>query len=112
MQPETTQTPPSEEVLKQLTERFGMTFTLKIPLDDSGDKFTFAILKKPTRTTLAAVMGQMAANPMAAYETLLRDCIIPEHSDMSIIDEDDLFLSAMGQLDKIIKIRKAELKKN
>jgi hypothetical protein len=45
-------------------------------------------------------------------ETLLSNCIIPEVSDMRILEDDELFYGAVPSLQELIAIRESSIKKN
>lgn len=102
----------NEEQLQALRAKHGDVFELKVPTDDSGENFTYAYLKSPSRAIMGAVLHQMGMNSITANETLLKNCMIAEVSDPEILTKDELFYSCSTALGGIITVRKAELKKS
>lgn len=94
------------EVLKA---KYGEIFELNVYV--SPDDIATAYLKKPTRAILGAVMSKINSDPMFANELLLKNCIIREESDMRILDDDEIFISAMNSLDGLVHVYKSDLKK-
>lgn len=101
----------TEEKTAALKAQFGNIYEIEVPLNDEGTEFTYAYLKRPTRQILGAVMTKIDSDPMSAYEIILKNCIIKEVSDNSILDNDELFMSCISSLGGLISVRKSELKK-
>ena len=98
-----------KESLDELKAKYGELFELNVYISDK-DTAT-AYLKKPNRAILSAVMSKAGVDPLFANELLLKNCIIREVSDMRILDDDEVFISAMNSLDGLVNVYKSDLKK-
>ena len=56
-------------------------------------------------------MSRINTDPLQANEILLKNCIIREASDMRILENDELFFSAIQSLDGLLQTYKSDLKK-
>ncbi len=80
-----------------------------------GEVFEVAVdgkkgyLKKPDRKTLSYAMTNAQTNPLGFAEVVLENCWLG--GDEDIKTNDGLFFAAAGQIDKLIEIKEAELKK-
>jgi len=99
-----------KEAIDALKKEYGDVFSLAIPMNDEGSEVAYCYLKKPDRATLGASMAIEDRNPLKAKEIILRGAWISGYD--KIIEDDDLFLSAITQVNNLITIRLAELKKN
>lgn len=68
-----------------------------------------AIIRKPNRKDLSHATAVGGNDPFAFNEALLNDCWLV--GDEEIKTNDDCFLAVSGQLEKIIEIKEAEIKK-
>lgn len=68
-----------------------------------------AYIRKPDRKDLAHATAVGANNPFAFNETILNNCWLGGDEDVKT--NDDYFLAVSGQLDKVIEIKDAEIKK-
>jgi hypothetical protein len=68
-------------------------------------------LNKPSRYTLSPVMAKIGHDPIIALEEMAYSLAITEISDMKILEEDDLFLSILGQLSAIVEVKKSTITK-
>lgn len=68
-----------------------------------------AYIKSPNRKTLSYASTVGAKEPMKFNEIILNECWLG--GDEEIKTDDELFLSASGQLAKIIEVKEAELEK-
>lgn len=68
-----------------------------------------AYLKKPDRKVLSYAMTKMQTNPLAFAETILNQCFIG--GDEEVKTDDNYFLGAASQLEGIMEVKTAELKK-
>jgi len=68
-------------------------------------------LNKPTRYSLSPVMAKIGHDPIIALEELAYSLVIPEISDMKILENDDLFLSILAQLSAIVEVKKSTITK-
>lgn len=68
-----------------------------------------AYLKKPTRKILKAAMAKMQTDPMSFAERILTDCWLG--GDDEVKTNDDYFFGAAEQLEGLMEVKKAELKK-
>lgn len=80
-----------------------------------GDVFEISVdgkvgfIKKPDRKTLSYAMTEAQTNPLGFAEIILENGWLG--GDEAIKTDDSLFLAAAGQIDKIVKIKEAEVKK-
>jgi hypothetical protein len=95
--------------LELLKATYGELFELNVYISEYD--VAVAYLKKPTRQVLGAVMSKISSDPMQANEILLRNCLIKEISDMRILDNDEVFISAINSLDGLVNVYKSDLKK-
>jgi len=99
-----------DERLEILKKQYPDVWTLSVPCDDKGKDNAVAYLKKPDRNVISAALAMQGTNPLKAKEIILSSCWI--EGDERIKTNDDLFISACFVMDKLIRVRKAELKKN
>jgi hypothetical protein len=66
-------------------------------------------VRKPTRNEMGLAAKLSTSNPMKYPEVILNACFLG--GDEEIKTDDELFLSAAGQIDKLVKVREAEVKK-
>lgn len=90
----------------------GKIFELELPKDDEGKEFAYAYLKKPDRSVISVAMAKSMTDPVGGADVILRSCIIPAVSDMEVLSNDELFLSAVPLVMQLVEIRKGTLKKN
>lgn len=82
---------------------------------EHGDVFIIEVenkkcyLKKPDRKTLSFAMVGAEANPFQPAEVILENCWLG--GDEVIKTDDSLFLAAAGQIDELIDIKEATIKK-
>jgi hypothetical protein len=69
-----------------------------------------AYLKKPNRYVLGIAFSKLESNPVEANEILIKNCIIPEVSDMDVMDNDDYFLSLMQHAGDLLQLKKSTSK--
>lgn len=68
-----------------------------------------AYLKKPDRKVLSFAMTKMQTNPLGFAETILNQCFIG--GDDEVKTNDNYFLGAASQLEGLMEVKTAELKK-
>jgi len=95
--------------LELLRATHGEVFELNVYISD--EDVAVAYLKKPSRQILGAVMSRISSDSMHANEILLRNCLIREVSDMRVLDDDEVFISAISSLDGLVNVYKSDLKK-
>lgn len=66
-------------------------------------------LKTPSRAVLGAAMQAGKNNPLKLAEVLLKNCWLG--GDEAFKTDDQLFLAASGQMDALIEVKTAEIKK-
>lgn len=93
----------TQEQIQEWKERYGEIF--RIDFED-GKK---AYLKKPDRKTLSFAMTKMQTNPLGFAETIINNCFIG--GDEEIKTDDSYFFGASAQLEGIMEVKTAELKK-
>jgi hypothetical protein len=86
-----------------IKEKYGTV--LKINIWDEG-VLRQAYIKKPNRYQISPVLATIDRDPVFAYELLWNSCKIDELTDPKIFADDDLFLNAMKELDKITPAKK------
>ncbi|TCI93677.1 hypothetical protein [Tenacibaculum sp. M341] len=80
-----------------------------------GDVFEISVdeakgyLKKPDRKTLSYAMTNAQTNPLGFAEVIMENCWLGGDEEIKV--NDGYFLAAAGQIDKLIEIKEAELKK-
>jgi hypothetical protein len=68
-------------------------------------------LNKVNRYVLSPVMAKLGHDPLIAYEELIQALVIREISDMEVLEDDDLFLSAVTQIAQIVDLKKSTITK-
>jgi hypothetical protein len=68
-----------------------------------------AYLKKPDRKVLSFAMTKMQTNPLGFAETILGQCFLG--GDKEVQTDDNYFLGAASQLEGLMEVKAAELKK-
>lgn len=68
-----------------------------------------AYLKKPSRQVLSLAMSKMQTNPLGFAETILNQCFIAGDEDVKT--NDAYFFGAAAQLEGLMEVKTAELKK-
>ncbi|WP_113638962.1 hypothetical protein [Nubsella zeaxanthinifaciens] len=68
-----------------------------------------AYVRKPTREEMRSVIGMATTDPLGMSEQILNDCFVA--GDEEIKTDDDYFYGAAQQLQNLIQIKSAELKK-
>ena len=96
------ETPTIEEQIQAWKKKHGDVF--QITVEDKT-----AYLKKPDRNTLASAMAMGKTNPMKTGETILKSCWLG--GDDEIKSDDSYFFGALQQIDQLIEIKAAEIKK-
>lgn len=80
-----------------------------------GDVFEISVdgkvgfIKKPDRKTLSYAMTEAQTNPLGFAEIILENGWLG--GDEAIKTDDSLFLAAAGQIDQVVQIKEAEVKK-
>ena len=97
----------TKQQIDEWKEKHGEIFQLTVL--DKNDSPHVCFLKKPSRKSIGYASVGSKSNPIKFNEILLKECFIG--GDEEIMKDDDLFLSAGGQLAELIQIRDAELVK-
>ena len=84
-------------------------YKLAVNIGDT-DEIAVGYIKKPNRSCIESAMSIATTKPLKSSEIVLRSNWL--EGDMRILDDDDTFLNATTAVDQIIKIRRAEVKKN
>ncbi|GAA4198646.1 hypothetical protein GCM10022289_07700 [Pedobacter jeongneungensis] len=66
-------------------------------------------LRKPNRKELSYAMTKVQSNPLGFAEVIMQNCWLG--GDEEIRTDDAYFLGASGQLDSLMEVKAAELKK-
>lgn len=96
------------ELLKKKYE--GKVYAIVVPCNDERTDVAVGFIKKPDRALLGLVLSQITVNQIKAFEILLNSTWI--EGDERILKDDDVFMSAMTSLNKMITIRQGVLKKS
>ena len=84
-------------------------YKLSVNVGDT-DEIIVGYIKKPNRSCIESAMSLSASKPLKSSEIVLRSNWL--EGDRRILEDDDTFLNATTAVDQIIKIRRAEVKKN
>jgi len=98
-----------EAAIEDLKRKHGEVYELVVPMDDDGNEFAVGYVKKPGRQLLGKTSRLLEVNPIAANEMILKDIWLA--GDQRIITDDDLFLSASLEINNLVTVRMAVLKK-
>jgi len=94
----------SELTEEQLKNKYGPIKLIEI---EDGQKVYKAYLKKRiSRNAFSKAISMMDNDPIMACEVIYRDAVISEISDVEILENDDLFLSAMSTITDLIEKKK------
>jgi hypothetical protein len=77
----------------------------KIEFEDGKEVF----LRKPDRKVLSLAMTKAQTNPLGFAEVILNNCFLGGDADVKT--DDDYFLGASAQLEKVMEVKSAEIKK-
>lgn len=100
----------ANELVKLSNANKGLWF---LPIvNENGEIEKLAILKPIDRHILSYASTKMQEEGLYIFlEAAMSECMIQEHSDMEILNEDDYFLPAAGQFNKLIEGKKAYMLK-
>lgn len=93
----------TQKQIDQWKKKHGEVYCISF---DDGKK---TYIKKPDRKTISFAMTKMQTNPLAYAEVILNRCFIG--GDESFQTNDDYFFGASAQLEQIMEVKSAELKK-
>jgi hypothetical protein len=99
---------PTEPQIKEWKKLYGGVSELTIQGDEGENVVYKAWLKKPDRK-IVALASTKQNDPIKMGEVILTNCWLM--GDDEIKTNDDLFLSAISQLNQLIVVKAAELKK-
>jgi hypothetical protein len=99
-----------KEELDGIASKYGAKAVFKIIAHNTKQETATAYFKKPDRNMMGVYSNMNKRNPINAKETILRTCYL--EGDDRILSDDDFFYSACTEVDDIISIQSAELKKN
>jgi hypothetical protein len=94
---------------EEIKAKYGEVYELIVKDSEGND--VKAYLRKPARPVMSVIMSKVASDPLGSMETLLRNCIIADVSDMRVLEDDEMFYSAVPALQELIAIRESSLKK-
>lgn len=77
----------------------------KIEFEDGKEGY----VRKPTRKELSYAMTKVQSNPLGFAEVILQNCWLGGHEEVRT--NDAYFLGASSQLDALMEVKAAELKK-
>ena len=90
----------TEEQIAELKKKHGDLYEISV-----GEKS--CIVRKPNRKDLSYV--SVVKDPIKMQETLLKQLWLD--GDEEILTDDDLFFAACSQLEEVLKVKEAEIKK-
>jgi hypothetical protein len=96
--------------LAEIAAKHNVKTVFEISVPDDENKIVTAYFRKPTRQILSRALSMQERDPLNAKEIVLRNCYL--EGDLSIMDDDEMFISACTVVDEIMTYRKATLKKN
>lgn len=99
----------TEAQIEQWKLRWKHVFQIDIPIDEASDERITCYVKKPSLDTLSASMRFAESDPLKSGLILFENCWLG--GDERIKEDDDLKLSVISQLSKMVKVREAEIKK-
>lgn len=68
-------------------------------------------LEQPSRSVVSMTMAKVGRDPLGAYEDMVNLIAVKEISDMSILENDDEFISISTQLQNIVEVKKSSMTK-
>lgn len=68
-------------------------------------------LEQPNRSVVSLTMAKVGRDPLGAYEDMINLIAVKEISDMSILENDDEFISISTQLQNIVEVKKSSMTK-
>lgn len=68
-------------------------------------------LEQPSRSVISMTLAKVGRDPLGAYEDMLNLIAVKEISDMSILENDDEFISISTQLQNIVEVKKSSMTK-
>ncbi len=93
--------------LQKFKQKYGQIYTLEI----QGDEKTYkAYFRKPERQEYFAFFNESMDDPLKGFETLFNTCWLD--GDQEILDDDELYISAIQQMSSLVNIYKTYIKKN
>lgn len=99
-----------------LMQKYKPLYTVEAPLsdlDDESPEIATIFLKKPDRTTYAAVTKLAGgADPLRAVEFCLKACYVGGDDLNVVLQNDDALMSCESAVVSILKKKEAVLKKN
>jgi len=99
-----------QKEIENLIAQHGKVYPLEVEATDDGTEIAVAYLKRPDRILLGGVLAIQKTNIIRSKEMLLEACFVA--GDKRILEDDEMFFAAMGELDGLITNRVAYLKKN
>lgn len=104
----------SQEELTKKAQDLASKLGFKVhPLSftDSEGNQVIGFMREPTRQAKLSAMDDMMKSPTQAGETILNACLLVDHSDAKILNDDDVYVSATMDCLSILKIYQNDLKK-
>ncbi len=93
----------TQEQIQEWKKKHGDIYC--ISFDDGKETY----IKKPDRKTVSLAMTKMQTNPLAYAEVILNQCFVG--GDESFRTNDEYFFGASAQLEQIMEVKSAEIKK-
>ncbi|MRI64530.1 hypothetical protein EQP59_07140 [Ornithobacterium rhinotracheale] len=93
----------NQSQINEWKKKYGEIF--KIQFEDGKEVY----LKKPDRKVLSFAMTKMQTNPLGFAEVILNQCFLGGDADVK--GDDSYFFGASAQLEGLMEVKTAELKK-
>ena len=87
-----------------IKKKHGQPVIFKLAVDDK-----VAYYKKPDRQTLGYAMSLVQKDPLGFAEAILRGCFL--EGDAELHEDVDYLMGVSGEIDQIVSIKTAEIKK-
>ena len=92
----------TQEQIEGWKKQYGMVF--QVTVDDK-----IAYLRKPDRQIIAYGLTKVSTDPLGFNEVILKNCWIA--GDEEIKTNDDYFMAVSAQLEQIMEVKTADIKK-
>lgn len=98
--------------LAELKGKYGVVYTLEIPLNEEGTEIATVFLKKLDRLTYKVAAGLIQKDELQAVEMLIKALRIGGDEAKLITEDFDALRSASNSIIPLLQAREGSLKKN
>lgn len=100
-------------MLEELKKKYGVVYTLTVPLSEETSDVATLYLKKPDRTTRSLIGKLAQQDGLKAVEGALKNLHIGDVSELNkVLSNDDALASCEGSIVEMLTVQSATLKKN